>query len=535
MDNRELELLNQQRLAEFYKKAMDICTEILIDFHKFKKNRLENGYQGAYKKLIEAKEYYQKVNRSTTLLTKYLNDPTKIFVHQRAYSFKSYEIENKLSKARNAAINDYTFIKTLELITSDNAIESMKQLVALYLDCYKRIRDIKNESKVKYINPKQSKKIDLNQLLELLKKKNNGLTPIELEQIQELLPDISTIRGIYYSTDTINKGLNIRSNIQELELSSEGKNTNYCQSPLKTICDTAALIFDTTTLSLLTDNDNKDFDSISNALELTNGIERYRKAYNSFNICYENMSRHSKEELRVEFESKLFDEYKNKFGITTYHILNPEELNNRINTYIKSYISAKSYIYTSLDFNEKTYDKLQRATSLMSTDDLVELYKAIFDNETQSYNYCINHTEALKLEPNMVKRTHVKKMVVLQDMFANLIASKISKLEAVKDTLNKDDLLQKELLLSMICNDYFHEVPKFGLSLESTELIRQTNNFRSNIEITTRERTRQRFFNLSQMEQSLARMNGTWKKFDELMQKDVLDNTDIEVLNKMFI
>ena len=139
MDSRELELLNQQRLAEFYKKAMDICTEILIDFHKFKKNRLENGYQGAYKKLIEAKEYFQKVNRSTTLLTKYLNDPTKIFVHQRAYSFKSYEIEHKLSKARNAAINDYTFIKTLELITSDNAIESMKQLVALYLDCYKRI------------------------------------------------------------------------------------------------------------------------------------------------------------------------------------------------------------------------------------------------------------------------------------------------------------------------------------------------------------------------------------------------------------
>ena len=33
----------------------------------------------------------------------------------------------------------------------------------------------------------------------------------------------------------------------------------------------------------------------------------------------------------------------------------------------------------------------------------------------------------------------------------------------------------------------------------------------------------------------VARMNGTWKKFDELMQKDVLDNTDIEVLNKMFI
>jgi hypothetical protein len=71
----------------------------------------------------------------------------------------------------------------------------------------------------------------------------------------------------------------------------------------------------------------------------------------------------------------------------------------------------------------------------MSTDDLVELYKGIFDNKTQSYNYGINHTEALKLEPNMVKRTHVKKMVVLQDMFANLIASKISKLEAVKDTL----------------------------------------------------------------------------------------------------
>ena len=133
MNNYELELLNEQRLCEFFLKCMEICKDLIINNHKFKKARNENGFISALDKLYNAKDYKEKVSRGGTVKSRYLSD-YEDFVHKRCYSFKAHEIERKLEKIRNAAVNDYTYLKTLELLTSDNMIATMRKLLADYLD-----------------------------------------------------------------------------------------------------------------------------------------------------------------------------------------------------------------------------------------------------------------------------------------------------------------------------------------------------------------------------------------------------------------
>lgn len=554
MNDKELMLLNEQRLAEFYRKAMEICSELIVDYHKFKKARTENGFINALNKVFDGRDYSEKNARGITLRTKYLMN-LDYFVHKRAYSFRAHEIENRLDKIRNASVNDSIFGKTLEILTSDNSVATMRKLLDSYLSCYKKINELKGSIYVpKKEEVHQEEVIDsdkamvgdnhlyyLDKVLGLIKSKINDpnsstdLTLEELNYFKELLPNFGSIRGVYYSSDTVCKGLSINNKINNLSLASKNKNVSILDSPLKMVCDVANLVFDTTTLLLLSDNSNEDFDSVSRMLKLDKGLEQYSKAYDLFSKCFNSMSRHAKDDMRIAYQGVSFDEYRIKFGITNFHIINVNELKNRINTYIKVFISKKSSSYTSTVVNDKIYNKLLRATKLMDVSDVVELYRMMYDNEMREYNYSVNHADILNLEINLLKNAYIRRNIVLQDTFANIVANKISNISAVKKNLSNEDLLKKEALLVMICQDYFHEAPKFGLSADDDTILTQTVNLRVGIETSTKMEARDRFYGMKKFKRGIARIDGTWKKYNELMNKERLDNDDIDQLNKMFI
>ena len=555
MNNYELELLNEQRLCEFFLKCMDICKDLIINYHKFKKSRNENGFISAVDKFFDAKEYKEKVSRGNTVKTRYLSNYDD-FVHKRCYSFKAYEIERKLEKIRNAAINDYTYLNTLELLTCDNMVATMRKLLQDYLEHAKRVDELKaiiNGNDVKVEDVKKPKKVKehvvvdkddkfyIDKILAYIKgklndpKANYRLDTVEEHDLREVFPDISNVRGLLFSIETINDGLKINNYLNNLSLVQKNKTSGITESPLKMICDIAVSVFDTTTLLLLSSNDNKAFEKLLMMLKLDNGLEQYEKAYTIFEEYYSGLSRRSKEDIRITYQGASFDEYRNKFGITNFHIITVDELRNRINSYIKVFIGKKSSDYVFTIMKDTVYNKLLKAIRLMDVNEIVDLYKIIYENEYREYTYRINHQDMLNEDSKSIKDTYFRKFVVLQDIFSNLIATKITSMGVIKQDLTEDDLKKKEALLVMICQDYLHEEPKFGLSADRDIIYLETTNLRIGIESNAKMNAQKRFFGLSKMQKAICRINGTWSTYNTLMNKERLSNEDLDTLNKMFL
>ena len=548
MNNYELELLNEQRIVEFYRKAMEICQELIINYHKFKKARNENGFVSALDKLYEAKDFREKSSRGTTVRNRYLVDYEN-FVHKRAYSFKAYEIERKLEKIRNAAINDYTYLNTLEILTSDNMVATMRKLLAEFLEHSKRVDELKDlvsgkDKEVKKDIPKKkvnNEKNSLDKIMGYIKNKINDpranfrLDTLEERDFQEVFPKISNVRGLLYSTETVVDGLKINNYINNLDLASKKKPCSNFESPLKMICDIAISVFDTTTLLKLSSNDSKDFDQLLKLLKVDKGLDQYEKAYGLFQEYYSGISRRSKDDMRITYQGSSFDEYRNKFGITNFHIINVDELRNRINNYIRLFIAKKSSDYCLTFMKDSVYNRLLKAIEYMDVNEIVELYKMIYESEYREYTYRINHQDMLSEDSKSIKDTYIRKFVVLQDIFANLIASKITSMGVVNQDLSDEDIKKKEALLVMICQDYLHEEPKFGLTADKDVIFLETTNLRIGIESNAKVEAQNRFFGLSKMQKAICKINGTWSTYNQLINKDRLSNEDIDTLNSMFI
>ncbi len=274
------------------------------------------------------------------------------------------------------------------------------------------------------------------------------------------------------------------------------------------------------------------------------GLETYEKIYAIYLNYFNRLDDEEKNKLKSTFMTNgAYDYYKKQFNITEFEIISPSKLKLFVNRKIKD--NMLNNYTTYMDNNVEHYNALTRATSYMSVEDLASLYHAM----REKYNTYATVYPGPDEQQQRVAQEERRRN--LQENFVNAILRKMN--------LGNLSLEEKNKKIEYIVKEVLHENLLFEVSVkplapevtetheevreevkEETRTVKADDGMyhyrageeeqrTTNRAMAARYNAQHRFFGMSKLEQTVARMNGKWAIFKKLWdQAATMDRAEQE-------
>jgi len=326
-------------------------------------------------------------------------------------------------------------------------------------------------------------------------------------QIEEAYPQLNY--SGYYSFDTMQRGIDINREIDCIEQNKEIYHNG--KSDLFLIDQLAVDIFNSIIEFKLNDSiREKDLDDLFEKFSFDKGLEKYESAYNKFMKKYRKYNQEEKAEMarddeRIKYiarEIGLIPETIGKINPIT-----PQQLKGCVNDRLAKYI-VNHHSFVGFD-NQSS--KLEKLTEYMSIDEMIKLYKKVIYDK---YDGILAYYDS-----------YYEKVSNIQRVFANLLLER-------NDLYRNKSGEEREVGLVRVTKKYLKENVKFSLRYpESRKVNEETEidvSYNAASVTDAKAIARKRAYGMSKLEKTIARINGEWKRFEELMNIDELTDDYIE-------
>ena len=289
------------------------------------------------------------------------------------------------------------------------------------------------------------------------------------------------------------------------------------------------------------DGFGKDYETKANSrvllqkLNIFNTLGIYRETYETFMKYYNSLSEAEKETIKFHIK-KYGYEYKKIFNISEEYprIVTVKDITNAINATMSDKISLEFRRADSKDIGYEFSQYLISSTRFMTVDEVVSLYKRIkyeMINNHQNYGQNDREKEAIENEYN-------RKLELLQDEFIHVIKKKIHFNVDYDPKAPKEEQDRAIRLMSvqsgMIARDFFDEDLLFNpYNLSEVEIPKGKAKIKGELvkEATSAE---ERFFGMSKFKKAMSTATGSYKKLQELIEKQYVTEQDVAYVKKLF-
>lgn len=269
--------------------------------------------------------------------------------------------------------------------------------------------------------------------------------------------------------------------------------------------------------------------------KMSNSLEIYEKIYAIYLNYYNRLSDEDKLKIKNTFNTNgAYDYYKKTFNIVDFEIISPSKLKLFVNRKVSEKL-VESYL-DYMDDDIEHYNTLARAVTYMDIGEIASVYASIKAKYEMYFSVMPGKDEQKQVEASM------KRKAALQKNFVNVILSKMN--------VNGLSLEEKNKKIEYIIKEVLHEQPMFELDLvkepeenaqevvsekEEERTVKSSDGMYHYVAGTDHERTsnralaarynaQHRFFGMSKLEQTLAKMSGKWARFGELWDRALTTN-----------
>lgn len=542
MDNYLEEIKELKDALLMYRGAIREAIFELDNITRFKNNHLKKSVLSLFDKFLNAKEYEEMVKVNGIIRKKFINNDDIHYFGE----IIDYELvqKDKVIKYKGQVKPEYFFKVRNEITLSKNAIDSISKLMSLYTGTLYRIKQMearKNAPAMTVSIPEEKKyttrvsasysKDETFALIDSImsgeKSIYNDRTSLETSLLNNF-DHFGSSFG-YASFETMKDAFELEEEVRKLQ----NKDTRLIEL-VSSIMEAAINAHDIGINYLM---DDKVFDielnGLMNRVKASKFMNQYEKAYNSFMERYNKLSKEDKDKIASYFEQNISVRYKQMFGIQKFKIVSPNELKNVLNSEVVFKCGEKSFEYVSPTQSIEKEELLKRRTTLMDEKEIVSFYKHLRSKEADRFDFDFRY--ALKNESEERQEQYSvnygKSVANLQSDICNIIASRIGKysLGSLKGD-EKEDARKRSILVYKVCKEYLSEKPLFDVSTlgvipDSTVSLVDTVDIKKDAE--------KRFYGMSKVQKTLAKM-GTWRRYQELMQKDELKQVELHELSEMY-
>ena len=265
-------------------------------------------------------------------------------------------------------------------------------------------------------------------------------------------------------------------------------------------------------------------------------LERYEQARENYMKFYNRLN--EKDKNRIDTYAAKFDSYRDMFhlyGKTGKDIATVSDIKRVVNMRIKDYYIDENVVQHNYrrdeGFSFQFAESLRYSLQYMSSEEIASLYIAIRSKNT--YNNYSFYTEE---ERKQAYEYNQKENAAIQELFAEAIRYRLVNIERPKDWNNDQEkeayLRKREIDLTGICQDYFHEQPQFTLYHTADTKVEEgygKARVESSEAITEAQR---RYYGLGKLQQVLGTMN--FSRLRELGKKDTLSPDEMSMVKSMF-
>lgn len=568
-DIERIKKYNEEKIANEKKQAVKhhLLFKIALENIKYKNNRQQKNLENLASKLSAAKTYEEKKNIYHKITKALSQLDSNNLTSKQTMSIIRDTIEKRFSI--NHIDADYLELSNYAMKIYENPIEVAKNESYLNISCYQIIesyqKEIEETKKIKItseetekvipeysqydyshssiktettsfptvapeVKVSQTSQIDaIEDIMKIIENNTQGQTyqdGLTYKQ-REALTNAFGQEFYYFSTGAINDA--VRMNQIKERISNQ--KIFYKDSQFKTsrtiedLINLAIDCYEVQTFELLNPKGlGKDIDTqlnfkkLMNKLNAKNALVIYKKAYEKFINTYKILNQSEKEQLENIIKQTINPKYKEIFSIQDSYerIITPEELKEAIN----KKISEEILNWQMIDIHNYSsyYSNLKYATRLMSTDEIVKLYKNI-----QKQYLEFSNRPRIKDNENLIAE-YKKSLEELQVCFCEVIKDKIgyqtAEITAGISEEEKERIIKKiELDNATVCLDYLEEKPLF-LSPDTNiyEIKKGEAKKRGELKTAT-DAAYQRFYGMNKLQQTLAKATGAYAKLQQLEQK----------------
>ncbi len=269
---------------------------------------------------------------------------------------------------------------------------------------------------------------------------------------------------------------------------------------------------------------------LRNLSKMSASLEMYDVMYNIYLTYFNKLKNEEKEKIKDKFRNnKIFDYYKDKFKIDDFEILSTSKLKIFVNEEVRDKMMQNYLNY--LNDNPDNVRAITRACTYMTVQEMVSTYYAI------KSKYNTYSTVYPGPDEERQRERHNKNLTDLQLNFALAILN--------KKNLGELTTVERNRQLEIIVKEDLHEEVKFALG-ETKETHEEVNevteektegktevaedglyHYRAgdhesktvNRAVAARYNAQHRFFGMSKLQQTMARMSGKWNRFNELWNR----------------
>lgn len=587
-EQREAKTYEERQIEKQRKEARKniILLKIALNHIKYKNNRQQKNITHLYEVLSTAKTYAEK-QKIKGKLTNALNNM------EHSGFISSYDLEKEITKKFEEQRIELEYGKAYEIAykISKNPIEAAKNYAYLYINCYSMIescqKQIEESAKHKAEDRKEpytsapeytstsprypyqestyekrttEKKPDLyaskhlsedekqkqatEAILTIVEKSTQetyiyyGLTYEQKRELREAYPGVFR----YETADAISRAVEMNQIATRMETGNpfSRKGSFAMNSPCDDIISLAIDCYESQVFELLHNNgfgnDYKsqiNFSNLMHKLQMGKGIEVYTKAYNKIMKHYQGLSSEEKQSFMSNLDTTQGKKYKEIFFINEKYprIVTPEEVKNAVNRRIVKEIEKWRMINSS-NYHEY-YSALNKATRLMSVEELVPLYKKLKNKVMDSYSYAQNDEERRIFEQNRQET-----LKYLQDCFTSVMRNKIGFKSDLTDAMTEEEkkaeLRKIEIQKIAICTDYLKEKPLFSVYYANPSLVKEGEAKTKGDFTTAIQQAQERFYGMGKLKQTIAKATGAYAKLRRLAAKEQVTEQDIEAVKHLF-
>ena len=281
---------------------------------------------------------------------------------------------------------------------------------------------------------------------------------------------------------------------------------------------------------------------LRNMAQMDHSLEMYEKIYSIYINYFNKLSDEERDRVKYTFNTRgAYEYYKKYFNIKEFEIISPSKLKVFVNSKVKEKILANYTNYMDIDVVH--LNTLNRAVTYMEIPDIVSLYHAIKQKYNTYAQVYPGDDEKRQIEAHEECRRN------LQRNFVNVILNKMNlgnisledKNRKIKEIV--ENLLHEKLLFEVsvptakVSEDVVKEVKE---EVAPSRTVKGSDGMyhyqaggmterTSNRAMAARYNAQHRFFGMSKLEQTLAKMNGKWAAFQKLWdQAATLDKEEQE-------
>ena len=493
----------RQKFSEKYSKMKDSDLSVMRDK---KKDLMKALFTVDNIKLMEDKELLDKIARNAKFIKLEITlEEAETMIEAIKKDAKGAYMQYASDYVRATANLEERSRKYAELKAQqkDSEKEEFRNINSDYREPIK-------ESKVK---EERKKEIDA-KIDEMTTRKTTpyGISTEIEDDIKVLYPELDS-NNMYYSTDTLVRSIKIEN------YSNKGK------IQIQDIMEMALQVTEVIARELLF-NSNSDVNcELFDKLSVNKSFDKYVEAYNKYMNYYNSLNNIEQDKINMLIGKN--EEYVELYG---KYIVTPELMRKKINEVVSDYIlSNRDTYYEDNEF----YNKTRHATQLMEPDKLKELYKNIQRYKQEDRGYYLRREDEIETFETR-KQAYLEKM---QIDFARVMLEKLESYNKDKNRfiLSKENEKERDLKIIAVCRDCFNDEilsPYFANLAKENDtsgILRDLSGTYS-----AKKVAKDRIYDISNIEKTMAKISGKWSKYLMLMDKDTLTKEEQDELMVMF-